>query len=57
MDDWDWQGEQQRDRDELQHAATVAALASLSRPLSEDEMMALAYSAGIANDVWKELHK
>lgn len=50
-----WQGEQHRDECELQRAAMEALRASRTRPLTEQEQMALAYSAGIANDYYKEI--
>lgn len=52
----DW-SEYDRDWQELRKAAIDAAVASKSRLLTEDEIMALAYSAGIATDVYEELRK
>lgn len=53
----DWQQAQQQDEEALHKAALEALEASLLRPLSESEAMALAYSAGLANDLYKELRK
>lgn len=50
----DWQAEQHRDECELQRAALDALQASQVRPLTKDEAMALAYSAGVANQFDKE---
>lgn len=47
----------QQDLEALEQAAEEAALASLRRPLTEQEMMALAYLGGIATRVYKELRK
>lgn len=55
-DAYAWQ-EFDRDMQELRKAAIDAAVASKSRLLTEDEIMALAYSAGIASDVYQELRK
>jgi hypothetical protein len=52
-----WQAEQHRDECLLQQAATEALKASGTRPLTEDEQMALAYAAGLANDFYKEIRK
>lgn len=49
------QDEQRRDESELQKAALDALQASLVRPLTKDEAMAVAYSAGLANTFYKEL--
>lgn len=49
--------EYERDLRELHKAAVDAAVAAKDRPLTEEEIMALAYSAGIAQDVYKELRK
>jgi hypothetical protein len=53
----DWRGEQYRDECELQKAALEALQASLTRPLTQDEAMAVAYSAGLANDFYKEIRQ
>jgi hypothetical protein len=53
----DWQMQQQQDEEVIQKAALDALQASLARPLTEDEAMALAYSAGVANSFYKELRK
>ena len=50
----DWQAAQHKDECELQKAALEALQASLVRPLTKDEAMAVAYSAGLANDFYKE---
>lgn len=47
--------EYERDLAELHKAAIDAAIASQSRPLTENEIMTWAWCAGIANDVYKEL--
>ncbi len=52
-----WQQEQHKDECELEKAATDALLAAKHRPLSDEEIMAVAYSAGVANNVFKELRK
>ena len=49
----DWQALQQQDEDELHKAALEALEASLTRPLSQGEAMAVAYAAGMANDLYK----
>lgn len=49
--------EMQRDLEQLEKAATEALLASKNRPLTDDEIMAVAYSAGIANNVYRGLHE
>jgi hypothetical protein len=54
-DEGDWQAAQHKDECELQRAAMEALLASRKRPLTDAEAMALAYSAGIANDFYKEI--
>ena len=54
MDGWEQQ-EQQKDMDILQRIATDALVAAKSRPLTVDEIMAVAWSAGLANDVYKEI--
>lgn len=46
---------QQHDMEQLQKAALEALQASLVRPLTKDEAMAVAYSAGVANDFYKEI--
>ena len=48
--------EYERDLQEMRRAATEALVASIKRPLTEDEAMAAAYMAGIPNDVYQELH-
>ena len=53
----DWQQAQHDDELALQKAALEALQASRTRPLTEDEAMALAYSAGVANDFYKEIRK
>jgi hypothetical protein len=45
----------QADQEALQKASLDALKASLARPLTADEAMALAYSAGVANDFYKEM--
>lgn len=50
-----WEAEQHRDECELQRAAKEALLAARTRPLTEEEIMAAAYCAGIANDVYREI--
>lgn len=52
----DW-AEYDRDMQELRKAAIDAAVAAKGRCLTEDEIMALAYSAGIAEDVYLEIRK
>jgi hypothetical protein len=52
----DWQSQQQADELILRQDAAQAILKA--RPfLSEDEIMAIAYSAGLANEIYKELRK
>jgi hypothetical protein len=53
----DWQQQQQHDEDELQRAALEALQASLARPLTKDEAMALAYSVGLANDFYRGIQQ
>ncbi|MDQ2987412.1 MAG: hypothetical protein M3R13_11975 [Armatimonadota bacterium] len=55
--DASWQQEQHRDELDLQRQALEALQAARTRPLSENELMALAYSAGLANTFYKEMHK
>lgn len=50
----DWQFQQQQDEQAQQEAALKALKASMQRPLTRDEAMTLAYSAGVANDFYKE---
>ena len=47
----------QADQEALHKAALDALQASRTRPLSEDEAMALAWSAGLANDFYREIRK
>lgn len=47
----------ERDLQALHKACLDALLASQSRPLTEDEAMALAWSAGFSVDFYKETRK
>jgi hypothetical protein len=49
----DWQHQQQQDEQQQQEAAIQALKAALTRPLTRDEAMTLAYSAGVANDFYR----
>lgn len=49
----DEQALQQHDMEQLQQAALEALQASLQRPLTQPEAMALAYSAGVANEFYR----
>ena len=53
----DWQEAQQHDMEQLQKASLEALQASLTRPLTEDEAMLLAYWPGLSNDFYKEICK
>lgn len=53
----DWEEAQKADEEALQQAALEALKASLGRPLSEGEAMAVAYSAGLANDFYREIKR
>ncbi len=50
-----WEAEQERDLQMMAADAAKALAASKTRPLTEDEIMAIAFSAGIANETYKEL--
>jgi hypothetical protein len=52
-----WQQSQQRDLEILQEDAIKAILHARALGLSEEECMVIAYPAGLANDVYKELRK
>lgn len=45
------------DLQQLERGAIESLLAAKKRPLSDEEIMAVAYSAGVANAVYKELRK
>jgi hypothetical protein len=51
-----WQQAQQHDLEAIQQTVLEALHASLSRPLTQDEAMALAWSAGLANDFYRSTH-
>jgi hypothetical protein len=51
----DWQAQQQHDLEQMHRTVLEALQASLERPLTKDEAMALAWSAGLANDFYKEI--
>jgi hypothetical protein len=51
----DWQQQQQRDLEILQDDAMKALKHARDLGLSDEECMAIAYSAGIANDFYKEM--
>lgn len=53
----DWQMQQQQDEEVLQKAALDALEAAATRPLAEDEQMAIAYCAGLANTLYKKLRQ
>lgn len=50
---YDDQAAQQHDMEQLEKAALEALQASLVRPLTQPEAMALAYSAGVANEFYR----
>jgi hypothetical protein len=50
----DWEQQQQQDEQQQQEAAIQALKAALTRPLTRDEAMTLAYSAGVANDFYRQ---
>lgn len=56
MDD-DWQAAQHADETKQMEATTKAIAKAHDLGLSESECMAIAYSAGVANEVYKELRK
>lgn len=47
--------EYERDLQQLEKATTEALLAAQSRALTREEILTVAYSAGVANNVYKEL--
>lgn len=49
--------EYERDLQQLEKATTEALVASQSRPLTREEILTVAYSAGVANNVYKEIGK
>lgn len=53
----DWQQQQQRDLELLQEDAMNALRHARQLGLSDEECMAIAYSAGIANDFYKEIRQ
>jgi hypothetical protein len=53
----DDQQQEERDKQMLAQEAITALVCAKSRTLSEDEIMAIAWSAGLSNDVYKELRK
>lgn len=53
----DWQAQQQVDESHLQEDIHKALDAALTRPLTMDEAMLLAWSSGVANDFYKEHRK
>jgi hypothetical protein len=53
----DWQEAQYHDEQQLQRAALDALHRARTLGLEESECMAIAYSAGIANDFYKELRR
>lgn len=50
-----WQMQQQQDEQQQQEEALKALKASMQRPLTRDEAMALAYSAGVANVFYQQM--
>lgn len=52
-----WQQSQQRDLEILQEDAIKAILHARDLGLSDDECMAIAFSAGFANDLYREIRK
>jgi hypothetical protein len=50
-----WQEQQHADEQGLQQAAMAALMKAYYLGLEESECMALAWSAGIANDFYKEI--
>lgn len=55
--DADWQHAQHADETAQIESATKAIVKAHDLGLSESECMAIAYSAGVANEVYKELRK
>lgn len=55
-DDRDW-AEYHNDQMQLQKATVEALAAAKTRPLTEDELMLVAWSAGLSNEVFKEIRK
>lgn len=55
MQDAEQAAQQQADIDAMQKAAKDAILAARHRPITDEEAMAIAYSAGIPNEVYKEI--
>lgn len=49
-----WQHQQQQDEQQQQEAALKALKTAMQRPLTREEAMVLAYSAGVANDFYKQ---
>jgi hypothetical protein len=49
-----WEQQQQQDEEQEQQMALEALKASLQRPLTREEAMVLAYSAGVANVFYKQ---
>lgn len=56
-EDLDTQAAQAQDLEEMAREARDAIVKGHSLGLSETECMAIAYMAGVANDVYKELRK
>jgi hypothetical protein len=52
-----WQAEQLRDELAMQREAMKALEASLVRPLTKDEAMTVAYTAGFANDFYRGIQQ
>jgi trimethylamine:corrinoid methyltransferase-like protein len=53
----DWQAEQERDLQMFAQEVVTKLLQARQRPLSDEEVMAIALEAGVANDLYKEMHK
>lgn len=49
--------EYERDMQQLEKAATDALVAAQTRPLTREEILTVAWSAGVANNVYKEISK
>lgn len=49
--------EYEQDMKQLERAATEALVASKSRPLTDDEIMLVAWSAGLIDNVYREIRQ
>ena len=56
-DDATMRAEYERDLQQIERAAIEALVASTARSLTDDEVMLVAWCAGVSTDVFKELHK